>query len=392
MRLARDDNSLITEWWLTIDRVLLAALLTLVVLGVVLSMAASPALAIRKGLPTFYFVERHVVFASAAVVVVVVVSMLEPRGLRRLSLAALAVGLALMALAIIAGPEIKGARRWVFILGQSLQPSEVAKPGFVVLAAWALSEAQRRKDVPAIPVALGLYLAMMVALILQPDVGQSVLVTLSFGAMMFLSGLPVAGVASFAGLAALAGGAAYLSFSHVQQRVERFLWPSGPEGFQSSKALQSFIEGGMFGKGPGEGTLKTYLPDAHTDYVLAVLGEEYGIIACLGLLMLFAFITFRALTRSARLQDPFMRLASAGLAVLLTFQVLIHAAVNVALLPAKGMTLPFISTGGSSMLGLAFTTGMLVALTRRRPSAFSSRADGPDVREAALVSHSAASR
>jgi cell division protein FtsW len=369
MSFSRADRSQVAEWWFTIDRTLLAAIAVLMATGMVLSLAASPAVAIRKGYPAFYFVERHVVFAILGGLLMIAASMLAPRQVRRLCLALLIVSLGLMIWVVLSGPEINGARRWVRLAGHSLQPSEIAKPAFVVVSAWLLAEARTRPDMPALPLAMGLVLLLTGLLITQPDVGQTMLVATVWGAMFVLSGQPLlrAGLLGLAGLASFA--ASWFAFDHVRSRVRRFIDPSSGDTYQTDRAIQSFTEGGLLGRGPGEGTIKSVLPDAHTDFIFAVIGEEYGALACLALLGLFAFIGARALRHAWSEPEPFQRLAVSGLVLLFVLQAAINMAVNVGLLPAKGMTLPFVSAGGSSSLAVSLTVGLLLALMRRRPDA-----------------------
>ncbi len=369
MPFSRADRSRLAEWWFTVDRRLLVASLALLAVGLVVSFAASPAVAVKKGLPALYFVERHAAVALVAGSVLWAISLLDPRAVRRLALALFLAGLAAMVLVLVTGEEINGARRWLRIAGFSLQPSEIVKPAFVVLAAWAFSERAKRPDVPAWPLAAGLYALLAVILVQQPDVGQTVLVSLVWGVLFVLAG----GSLLWAGglLAAVVAGLAiaYATLGYVRLRVDRFFNPSPGDNSQVDRALQAFTEGGLLGRGPGEGTIKTVLPDAHTDFILAVIAEEYGALACLALLALFAYLAFRPILVTARNPDPFIRLAVPGLALLLAFQALINMGVNTGLLPPKGITLPFVSAGGSSALATAITLGMMLALSRRRPGA-----------------------
>ncbi len=367
MRLSRTDNSLLAEWWFTIDRTVLAVLLILAGSGLVLSFAASPAVAIRKGFPAFHFAERHLLFATVGALLIIAVSLLSPRQIRRLALVATFVGLGLMVWVAMTGQDINGARRWVRFAGYSFQPSELVKPGFVVLSAWLLAEARARADVSALAMALGLLVLFAGLLLLQPDVGQTLLIALVWGALFYVSGQPVLLAALFAGCGLLGLGGAYLTFDHVRRRVDRFFDPASGDTFQVDRALQSFSEGGLLGRGPGEGSIKSVLPDAHTDFILAVIAEEFGVIACLVLLGLYVFIVLRALQRVLREPDLFTRLGVTGLALLIGLQAAINMGVNVGLMPAKGMTLPLISAGGSSGLAVSISAGMLLALMRRRP-------------------------
>ncbi len=366
MRLARDDRSVVTEWWFSVDRVLLIAVLALIGIGIVLSLAASPAVATRKGLPTFFFVERHLVFALAGVLLMLAVSLLDARGVLTLATVLLGAALLLMVAAVLYGPEVNGARRWVRFAGFSLQPSELLKPAFAVVIAWLFAESRARPGTGMLPIAFGVYIVAAALLLRQPDVGQWLLLTLVFGALFFISGQPLVLALGFGGIGIGGLTAAYFAFPHVRGRVARFLDPASGDTFQTDRAIQSFAEGGFFGRGPGEGTIKSVLPDAHTDFIFAVVAEEYGAVACLLLITLFAFVVGRALARYRDRRDPFTHLAVNGLALLLALQASINMAVNVGLVPAKGMTLPFISAGGSSMIAASLTVGMLLALVRRR--------------------------
>lgn len=367
MSLTRTDTSRFAKWWFTVDHMLLSVFLALIALGVVLSLAASPAVAMKKGLPTYFFVERHVAFAILSSIILIAVSFLSPAGIRRLALVLTGLALLAMGIVFLTGQEMNGARRWLSLFGYSFQPSELAKPGFIVLISWLFSEAAVRKDVPALPLAIALWGGFAGLLIMQPDVGQTILVSATAGTIYLLAGLPLIGALVMMALGGLGLWFAYLNFAHVRIRIDGFFHTLPFENYQGDRALQSFSEGGFFGRGPGEGTIKSVLPDAHTDYIFAVVAEEYGIIACLVLLGLFAFIVLRALSRAGSETEASTRLAVQGLAVVFGLQALINMAVNVGLLPPKGMTLPFISAGGSSMLALAVTAGMLLALTRRRP-------------------------
>lgn len=366
MSFTREDRSLLTEWWFTIDRPLFAAVFTLMAAGLLLSVAASPSVAVKLGLEPFYFVIRHGVLLAAGAVIVLVLSLLRPLEVRRVSLVLYVAAAALMAAAIWLGPEVNGAHRWLKLWGQQIQPSELMKPGFAVLTAWLFAESEQRRDVPALPLALALYGLVLVLLVMQPDIGQSLLVTLIWGGMFFLSGQPARRMIMLVAAAALAAGIAYATLPHVRSRIDRFVVPQAGDTFQIDRARASFEAGGWLGRGPGEGTIKTSLPDAHTDFILAVIAEEYGVAACLLLLGLYAFIAFRALWHIWEAESNFLRNGIVALVLLFTLQALINMGVNVGLLPAKGLTLPFVSYGGSSLIGMSVTMGLLLALTRRR--------------------------
>jgi len=369
MRFARSDRSVLSDWWFTVDRWMLAALLLLILGGLVLSPAASPSVAVKLGLEPFHFVKRHVALALLATAVLIGVSMLGARRVRRLGLLLYIGGMALMVATLFFGPDIKGATRWLQFGGLSLQASELAKPGFVILSAWLFSERQKRSDVPSLQLAVAVYVIFAALLILQPDFGQALLVSLVCGGLLFMAGVSMVWVALLAAAGSIALLAAYLTVPHVAARIDRFVDPGAGDTYQTDRAIESFVNGGWLGLGPGEGTVKLVLPDAHTDFIFAVAAEEYGLIACLLLVALYAFVVLRGLRHALKETDGFMRHAVAGLMLLFGTQALINLAVNVGLLPAKGMTLPFISYGGSSLLSTAVAMGFALGLTRWRPQA-----------------------
>jgi cell division protein FtsW len=367
--ISRIERTAFANWWWTVDRLMLAAIAVLMMTGIVLSLAASPAVATRIGLDAFYFVNRHALYLAPACLVMIAVSFLNPRQIRRLSLVVFIVCLAMTAATLVYGAEVKGARRWIVLAGVNIQPSEFVKPAFVILISWLFAESTRKSDVPANTMALGLLISVVAVLVLQPDFGQTMLIALVWGALFFMAGMRMIWMIGLAGTAAVGLAGAYLMVPHVRARISRFMDPSSGDTYQVSNAIESFVRGSWFGRGPGEGTVKRILPDSHADFVFAVAAEEFGIVLCLALVALFAFVVIRALQHAFRDEDPFTRFASAGLAILFGTQSAINMAVNLHLVPAKGMTLPFISYGGSSMISLAYGMGMLLALTRERPRA-----------------------
>ena len=364
---SRAERTYLGDWLWTVDKLLLAALATLMVSGLVLLMGGGPPVAVRLGLPTFHFINRQVLNLIPALLVMGAVSFLSLRHVRRLALAVYATGVALCIAAIHFGPEIKGAHRWIQLGPLGLQPSEFVKPAFVVLAAWAFSEGARRRDMPGAFLAILLLPATVVPLVLQPDFGQTMLVTSVWLGLFFVAGLHWFWMLGLGG-ASLAGvGIAYTLLPHVRERIERFMDKSSGDTYQVDAALESFAKGSWLGRGPGEGIVKRGLPDAHTDFIFAVTAEEFGVAACLALLCLFAFIVLRGLALARRTEDAFCRLAVTGLALMFGLQACINMMVNTHMMPAKGMTLPFISYGGSSLISLALGMGFLIALTRKRP-------------------------
>lgn len=364
---SRTDTSLLGRWWWTVDRWSLGALMAIVLLGIVMTLAASPAVAERLNLDTFYFARRQLGFLPMAVAAMVFASLLSPIGVRRIGIAMFVVFFGLTLATPFVGPEIKGATRWLHLGGVSIQPSEFLKPAFAVAAAWLIAAGRLQPSGPGYPLAVVLLALTVGALLLQPDVGMALMVTAVWMTQLFLIGLPVAVVVILVGLVAAGGVGAYYSFGHVRARVDNFLDPaSGSDGYQVARSLEAFRSGGLLGRGPGEGRVKEVLPDAHSDFILAVVGEEFGIIACMLLIGLFAFVVVRGLGRSLRHDNLFVVLAAAGLLVQFGLQALVNMASTVHLIPPKGITLPFISYGGSSTIALAWAMGMMLALTRDR--------------------------
>jgi cell division protein FtsW len=366
---SRIERTPFAAWWWTVDRFMLTALLTLMLAGIVLSLAASPPVAARIGLEPFYFVNRHVLFLIPTVALMFATSFLPDRYIRRIALVVFIVSVAMVFATLVYGAEVKGARRWIVIAGVNIQPSEFLKPAFVILVAWLFGESAKRPEMPANILALALLGMAVTALVLQPDFGQTMLLSLVWGSLFFLAGMRIIWMLGLGGVAALGLTIAYWTVPHVTRRIQRFLDPSSGDTFNVDQAIESFLRGGWFGRGPGEGTIKRILPESHTDFVFAVAAEEFGIVLCLVLLALFAFIVLRGLRHAIGNEDPFRRFAAAGLSILFGLQSAINMAVNVHLMPAKGMTLPFVSYGGSSMISLAYGMGMLLAMTRERPTA-----------------------
>jgi cell division protein FtsW len=366
MTFGRTDTSVLGRWWWTVDRWTIAAILMLVGTGVLLTMAASPAVAERIGADSFHFVRRQFIFLVPALVVIIGISLLSPRQVRRIASIGFLGSMVLLVAVLFFAPEVKGATRWLTIAGISIQPSEFVKPTFAVVSAWMFSEARLNPGFPGKAIATGLFGLVALLLLLQPDVGQTLIVSAIWGAQFFLAGLPMILVAGLGIMAVVGGIGAYFTFSHVQSRIDRFLDPGSGDAYQVMTALNAFKNGGIFGRGPGEGRVKLVLPDAHTDFILAVAGEEFGVVLCLGVLALFAFVVLRGLSRVMKEENLFVVLATAGLLVQFGLQAMINMASTLRLMPTKGMTLPFISYGGSSMLALALGMGMVLALTRTR--------------------------
>jgi cell division protein FtsW len=308
---------------------------------------------------------RHALYAPLAAILMVGLSFLTTRQVRRVALVLLVVCLAMMVAVLFVGEEIKGSRRWLFVAGMSIQPSELVKPAFIVITAWLFAEGSKRPDVPGRLLAVALLLITAALLVAEPDLGQTVLFVAVWGALFFLAGANIVIFGGLAGFAAAGLIGAYYVFPHVAGRINRFLDPESGDNFQIMTAMQSFERGGWSGTGPGEGIMKRVLPDSHTDFVFAVVGEEFGIVLCLLIVALFSLLVMRGLFQALRRNSAFERLAVAGLTTQMGIQAFINMGVNLHLLPAKGMTLPFISYGGSALLSSAVTMGFLLALSRR---------------------------
>ncbi len=366
MRLDRTNTSIFGRWWWTVDKVNLFAILMIIAVGSVLVAAGSPPVAKRLDLPAFYFVHRHHIFLFLGTVVMIIVSMFSPVMIRRFAVLGLAGSIFLMMLVLVIGDHAKGASRWISLMGVSVQPSEFMKPFFAVVMAWICSESQRRVDFPGYRVAVGLYLLVVLLLLLQPDFGMTITVTIMWAFQLFLAGLPMLWVIVLGVLAMVGAVGAYHLFPHVAKRINNFLDPSAGDNYQIAKSLEACRNGGVFGRGPGEGEVKQFLPDSHTDFIFAVACEEFGVLVCLIILCLFAFVVLRAIRRVWGESDLFIVLAVVGIVTQFGMQAVINMGVAVNLFPAKGMTLPFLSYGGSSVVAIALGMGMMLALTRKK--------------------------
>jgi len=365
--IARTDTSLVGLWWWTVDRWTLAALAAIIAIGAMLTLAASPPVAERLGFDAFHFARRQFMFLGAAAAIIFATSFLSARGVRRLGLVCFVAAMMLTAATLFVGPEIKGATRWLQYHSLSLQPSEFIKPSFAILAAWMFSTQRLDGRFPGYAVATALFLVVAGLLLLQPDVGMTMVVAAIWSVQFFIAGLPLLFVIAIGFLFLGASVGVYFAFAHVQARVDRFLDPAAGENYQVSRALEAFYNGGWAGRGPGEGRVKEVLPDAHADFIFAVAGEEFGLILCLILVGLFTFVVLRGFSRALKDNDLFGLLAASGLLAQFAIQAIINMASNINLMPPKGMTLPFVSYGGSSTLALALGMGAVLALTRERP-------------------------
>ena len=361
------DPSILGRWWRTVDKLTLAAIVILILTGMMISFAASVPFAERRGLPGFHLVIRHAVFACVALGAILTISVFTPDQVRRN-------GVRLFLLAFVAVPLLpifgtdfgKGAVRW-YSFGVSVQPSEFLKPGFAILTGWMMAAASKQNGPPGVAMSFVLTLAVVGSLAIQPDFGQSLLIVASWGAMFFIWGAPIWLMVGLVGLGVGLVWFAYLNFEYIANRINDYWAAEFDPTSQIGYATNAILKGGLTGVGAGEGSVKWSLPDAHTDFVMAVVAEEYGLLVCLAIIGLYLFIALRSLKLLMRERDVFCRVAGSGLAVMFAAQAFINIGVTFSLLPAKGMTLPFISYGGSSMLAVAIGMGLLLALTRERP-------------------------
>lgn len=367
--IARTDRSVLGRWWWTVDRWTLVCLVLLATFGLLLSLTASPPVAERIGLEPLYFVRRHATYLPAAMAIMIVMSLLQPRQIRRFGVILFAVSLLLLAATAVFGVEIKGATRWITLAGISIQPSEFIKPAFAIVAAWMFSAQRLDEGIPGNLISSILLALILSLLIAQPDIGQSGLIAIVWFGQWFLAGLPMIWGAALGAVGVAGLISSYFIFPHVTSRIDRFLDPAVGDNYQIDRAFEAFTNGGLWGRGPGEGTVKALLPGAHADFIFAVVGEEFGLLACMVIVAMFAFIVLRGFVLALRDENLFVVLAVSGLLAQFGLQALINMASALNLMPTKGMTLPFVSYGGSSMMALALAMGMVLGLTRRRVGA-----------------------
>lgn len=364
----RVGEPVLPKWWRTIDHWTLICVLGLFSIGLLLGLAASPPLAERNGLPPFYYVQKQAIFGCMGLAAMVFCSMLTPKQVRRLGVLAFIVTFIALAMLPVFGTNFgKGAIRWYSLGFGSLQPSEFLKPAYIILAAWLMAAGQEINGPPGKSISFALLVAIVLILAMQPDFGQACLILFSWGVMYFVAGAPVLLLMIVAGMVIGGGVFAYNSSEHFARRIDGYLSPDIDPNTQIGYASNAIREGGIFGVGVGEGEVKVFLPDAHTDFIIAVAAEEYGLVLVFTIIALYATVTVRSLLRLLRERDPFARFAGTGLACVFGMQAMVNIGVAVRLLPTKGMTLPFVSYGGSSVIAAGITVGMLLALTRRRP-------------------------
>lgn len=362
---SRNSRSIIANWWWTVDKVLLTLITLIIVIGIFLNFSASPAVANRIGVGSFHFIKRQLFFLPLAYTLMLFLSMQGLKEVRRTAIIGYVLTIMLMFLTLFWGEETKGASRWIRIFGFSLQPSEFIKPTFAVAAAWLFEGQKKYRDFPGDLLSIVLFGFTLVLLLLQPDVGMSIVVSTIWLFQFFLSGLSIVLVFVLGIIGVCCLVAAYFMFPHVQIRVQQFLSSENNLSYQVKKSLEAFKNGNFFGMGPGEGIVKMHIPDAHTDFIFAVAAEEYGMLLCLVIVALYACVVIRAMLISCKDNNLFIILSAAGLSASFGLQGIINMASSLHLMPTKGMTLPFISYGGSSLLATALGMGMLLAITRK---------------------------
>jgi cell division protein FtsW len=355
----------VTRWWRGVDQATIIALTILFSISLMLVTTASPAVALRIGLESAYFTTRQAAYLLLASIIIILLSTLNKTWIKRAAIIGFTINLALLVLVKFYGYEVKGAKRWISIYGFSMQPSEFIKPFFSVITAWILSLKAQEHEFPGFSIALFLYLIIAVLVIIQPDLGMLVTISAVWGIQLFVAGMPFLWILiSFMSFVFGIAGA-YFFLPHVTKRINSFLDPENNENYQVTKSLLAFENGGFYGRGPGEGTVKQVLPDSHTDFIFAVAGEEFGAVACLLIGGIFAFIVIRGLLRIINETDRFVSFAVVGILAQFGIQSIINMGVTLNLLPTKGMTLPFVSYGGSSTIAIAIAMGMLIAFTKR---------------------------
>lgn len=362
---SRTENSILGKLWWSVDRWLLGTFVLLICVGIIMSFAATPMAAARIGISDrFFFVKRHLFYLVPSICIIVSISLLNEKTARRLCLLLFLISLILVVLSLFCGDQVKGAKRWISIFGISIQPSEFLKPTFAVISGWFFYMKSSAMNKNGSIISFTLYCSILFLLVLQPDIGMSIVITATWFCQLFLNGLPIVFVIIGSVIAICGAGAAYMCLPHVASRIDKFLAPVDTDNYQILKSLESFSNGWLFGVGPGEGVIKRHLPDAHTDFVFSVMGEEFGLIFTLFVVSLYMFIFIRVSICAYRKYDLFSFLALSGLIVQLTLQTLINMLSSLHMIPTKGMTLPFISYGGSSMLSTSVAVGLILCFSK----------------------------
>ena len=371
----RTDRSATAQWWWTVDRLTLGLVCLMILAGLIFSFSSSPIAAPKTEIPNpFYYTQRHFIFALMAVAMIASVSMLSIKGIIRVCLGVYGIALGIMAALPVIGHAAKGGRRWLELGFFSLQPSEFLKPALIVLISWMFAEGQKGKGMPFVSMAFALYFMAVSLLLIQPDVGQTILITLAFMACFFISGVPVRWIMILLSISVTGILSLFFVLPHFRDRIIGFFNPDG-DRYQVNSALAAIAHGSFFGAGINEGTMKAHIPDLHTDFIYSVIAEEYGLWMVLILIGCFGFVVLRGLAKAMTMTDSFRQIAASGLYIMLGTQVLINVTVNLGLIPPKGMTLPFISSGGSSLMAMGLSMGLILALTRKRGAEIAAQPD-----------------
>ncbi|OJV15984.1 MAG: cell division protein FtsW [Alphaproteobacteria bacterium 33-17] len=359
-------NTFIGQWWWSVDRFSFVIILIMIAFSAFMVATASPAVAERIGLESFFFIRKQIVYLSVALVTLFVISTFSPKNIKLLGATGFATGILLMVAVLFVGTEVKGATRWISLGGFSMQPSEFIKPFFTVIVAWILSKKYEHEHFPAFTTTTFIYFTLVVLLLLQPDLGMTVTITIIWIGQMFVAGLSIVWLIASGMGGLLLVGLSYLFLPHVTKRIDNYLNPEASENYQVTRSLEAFMNGGLYGTGPGEGLVKQHIPDSHTDFIFAVVGEELGLLTCIIIISLYATIVVRGFINLTNESDKFSAFTITGLLIQFGTQSMINMGVTLNLLPTKGMTLPFISYGGSSMISVAIAIGILLALSKRK--------------------------
>jgi len=361
----RRNLNIIKKWWIDIDKVNFLIVIGIIVFGLMMTATASPAISKKIDVDKFFFLKKQLVFAFIAISLMIGISFLNQGRIKLFCLGGLCVSILLLILVLIFGSEAKGAKRWISLAGFTLQPSEFTKTFFIIANAFILQRLHFEKWQFKYGISAALYVVIAALLILQPDFGMTLTFSVLWAAQLFAYGIPLFFVGAIICLGIVGGLGAYLALPHVEDRINRFL-DSGEKNYQAERSIDAFVNGSFFGTGPGNGVVKKFIPDAHTDFIFAVVGEEYGIISCAILVVIFAYLITRIVKRALDEENLFVYLALCGLLMQFTMQVIVNVGVSLRLLPTKGMTLPFISYGGSSMIAMGICFGLILAFTKRK--------------------------
>lgn len=361
----RRHLNLLKKWWIDIDKINFMIVFGIIIFGLMITVNSSPAIAKKINVEKFFFFKKQLLFAMMSVFFMIAISFLDQEKIKLFSLLGLFAAIGLLVLVLIFGSETKGAKRWISILGLSVQPSEFAKTFFIIFNAFILQKFHFEKWTIKYGISAALYFIIVLLLLLQPDFGMTLTFTVLWISQLFIYGLPIPFISCIAVIGLIGGIGAYIVFPHVEDRINKFL-DSGEQNYQVERSLDAFVNGSFFGTGPGNGVVKKFIPDAHTDFVFAVIGEEYGIFACIFIIIIFAYLITRIIKRALDEEDMFVYLSLCGLMLQFTMQVIVNIGVSLRLLPTKGMTLPFISYGGSSMIAMSICFGLILAFTKKK--------------------------